>query len=68
MTDEFIGNASKGRRILNDNIRKDYARLLEMLADPREADGKEVEALAGKYRFYFDENGDLHELSTKGRR
>lgn len=68
MTDKFTGYASKGRRILNDNIRKDYARLLEMLADPREADGEEVEALAGKYRFYFDENGDLHELKTEGGR
>lgn len=60
--------ATKGRRILNDNIRKDYARLLEMLADGREADGSELEALAGKYRMYFDENGKLVELPTEGGR
>lgn len=60
MSDKHTGKATEGRRILNENIKRDYARLLEMLADPREADGKEVEALAGKYRFYFDEEGELH--------
>lgn len=65
---KHIGNAPQGRRILNDNIRVDYARLLEMLADGREADGEEVEELANKYRYYFDENGNLHEIQTEGGR
>lgn len=60
--------ASKGRRILNDGIREDFARLLEMIADPRDDDLSEVERIAGKYRFYFDENGELCELHPKGGR
>ena len=55
------GNADNGRRILNDNIRKDYARLLEVIADSREPDFEEVEQLANKYRFYYNENGTLME-------
>jgi len=54
-------NAQNGRRILNENIRKDYARLLEIIADKREPDFEEVEKLAGKYRMYFDDAGDLRE-------
>src|SRR5699024_1749983 len=55
------GNADNGRRILNYNIRKDYARLLEVIADSREPDFEEVEQLANKYRFYYNENGTLME-------
>ena len=54
-------NAQNGRRILNENIRKDYARLLEIIADKREPDFEEVEKLAGKYRMYFDDAGELKE-------
>lgn len=53
--------AKQGRRILNDNIRRDYGRLLEIIASPKEPDFEEVEGLAGKYRMYFDENGHLKE-------
>lgn len=55
------GNATNGRRIMNGNIRKDYARLLEIIADGREPDYEEVEQLANKYRFYFGEDGTLGE-------
>lgn len=55
------GLAPEGRRILNDNIRKDYARLLEIIADEREPDYEEVEQMANKYRMYFDEHGELKE-------
>lgn len=55
------GNADNGRRILNDNIRKDYAILLEIIADEREPDFEEVEQLANKYRFYYNEYGALME-------
>jgi len=53
--------AQKGRRILNENIRRDYARLLEITADENEPDYAEVERLAGKYRMYFDDSGNLKE-------
>ena len=53
--------ARKGRHILNENIRRDYARLLEIIADKREPDYDEVEKLAGKYRMYFDDSGKLKE-------
>jgi len=53
--------AKNGRKILNENIRKDYARLLEIIADKREPDFEEVEKLAGKYRMYFDDAGELKE-------
>lgn len=62
---DLTKHAKKGRRILNDNIRRDYMKLLEMLTKGSECDGDELEALAGKYRFYFDEFGDIHELNTK---
>lgn len=56
------GNADKGRRILNDNIRKDYARLLELVVAPNDdVDYSEVEKLANKYRMYFDETGVIKE-------
>jgi len=53
--------AKQGRHILNENIRKDYVRLLEIIADKREPDFEEVEKLAGKYRMYFDDAGELKE-------
>lgn len=56
--------ATQGRRILNDNIRKDYKRLLSVITDVREPDFPEVEELANKYRMYFDDNGDVKELSS----
>lgn len=62
---DLTKHAKKGRRILNENIRRDYARLLELLAEGSGVDGEELEIMAGKYRFYFDEFGNLHELNTK---
>ena len=59
---------SSGRRILNENIKRDYMRLLEIIASPDEPDFTEVEHLANKYRMYFDEHGDLIELTTEGGR
>lgn len=53
--------AKNGRRILNDNIKRDYTRLLEIIADVREPDYEEVEELAGKYRLYFDDSGNVKE-------
>lgn len=53
--------SNDGRRILNDNIKRDYIRLLEIIADSREPNYVEVEDLANKYRLYFDDSGDIKE-------
>ena len=62
MSDKFIGKATKGQRIRNGQLRRDFARLLEIITDAREPDFEEVEALANKYRFYFDEKGAVKQL------
>src|SRR5699024_5045397 len=56
------GNADNCNIILNSKTRKDHARLLEVIADRREPDFEEVEQLANKYRFYYNENGTLMEV------
>lgn len=61
-------NADEGNRILSENIKRDYARLLEIIADKRDPDYEEVEKLANRYRFYFDESGKVNELQAKGGR
>jgi len=61
MTNKLQRKATEGRRILNDNIKRDYMRLLEIIADAREPDYGEVEVLANKYRMYFDEHGAVKE-------
>lgn len=58
----MTNKAKQGRRILNENIKRDYKRLLTIVASPDEPDFEEVEALANKYRMYFDDNGDLKEV------
>lgn len=64
---ELTKNAAKGRRILNESIKRDYARLLRLAVTPDdEVDFEEIEELANKYRFYFDENGEVKELASKG--
>ena len=65
MNDKFIGTAAKGKRIRNGQIRRDFARLLEIITDVREPDFEEVEALANKYRFYFDENGEVKQIAEE---
>lgn len=62
MNDKFIGNAAAGKRIRNGELRRDFQRLLEIIADIREPDFEEVEALANKYRFYFDEKGVVKQI------
>jgi len=64
---ELTKKATAGRRILNENIRRDFARLLSLAVTPDdEVDYMEIEELANKYRFYFDENGEVRELASKG--
>lgn len=50
---------NKSRHILNDEIRNDYARLLEIINDPREPAQKEITYLASKYRMRFNLEGKL---------
>ena len=64
---ELTKKATAGRRILNENIRRDFARLLRLAVTPDdEVDYTEIEELANKYRFYFDEKGEVRELASKG--
>ena len=61
-TNKLIGKATHGRRILNENIKRDYARILQLAVTPDdEVDFKEIEELANKYRFYFDDEGNVKE-------
>ena len=62
MSDKFIGKATKGQRIRNGELRRDFQRLLEIITDIREPDFEEVEALANKYRFYFDDKGAVKQI------
>lgn len=58
----MTSKVTQGRRILNDNIRKDFARALQLAVEPDDkVDYSELEALANKYRMYYDEEGTLKE-------
>lgn len=52
---------TKGKRIRNGQIRRDFKRLLEIISDPREPDYAEVEAIAERHALYFDDNGAIKE-------
>ncbi len=52
----------KATPIRNNRIKRDFKRLLAIIADAREPDYSEVEQLATKYRLYFDENGVVKEV------
>ena len=48
-------------RIRNGEMRRDFKRLLAIIADVREPDYSEVERLAEKYDLYFDDKGNVKE-------
>ena len=48
-------------RIRNGELRRDFKRLLAIIADDREPDYSEVERLAEKYNLYFDDEGNVKE-------
>ena len=48
-------------RIRNGEMRRDFKRLLAIIADVREPDYYEVERLAEKYELYFDDEGNVKE-------
>jgi len=54
-------SASDSKRIRNGQIRRDFKRLLAIIADPREPDYSEVEAIAKRHALYFDEKGAVRE-------
>ena len=47
--------------IRNGELRRDFKRLLAIIADAREPDYSEVERLAEKYDLYFDDKGNVKE-------
>ena len=48
-------------RIRNGEMRRDFKRLLAIIADVREPNYSEVEAIATKYDLYFDDKGNVKE-------
>ena len=55
MTNKRIG------RIRNGEMRRDFKRLLVIIADDGEPNYSEVEAIATKYDLYFDDEGIVKE-------
>ncbi|MBS4195356.1 hypothetical protein [Lederbergia citri] len=47
--------------IKNSRIKRDFKRLLAIIADAREPDYSEVENIANRHGLYFDENGAVKE-------
>lgn len=45
--------------IRNGKIRRDFKRLLAIIADVREPDYSEVEAIAKRNGFYYDDKGEV---------
>lgn len=52
---------TKPNAIRNSRIKRDFKRLLAIIADAREPDYSEVEQLAAKYGLYFDNDGNVKE-------
>ncbi|MEK5323341.1 hypothetical protein [Aeribacillus sp. FSL M8-0254] len=48
-------------KIRNSRIKRDFKRLLAIIADSREPDYSEVEHIAERNGFYFDEKGNVRE-------
>lgn len=57
--------ASDSNRIRNGKLRRDFKRLLEIIADSREPDFSEVEAIAKRNALYFDETGAVREETRR---
>ena len=55
---------TKGRRIRNGKIRRDFKRLLSVIADDTNLNYdilKEVEGIAENHALYFDDEGNIKE-------
>ena len=55
-------SASNPTRIRNGKIRRDFKRLLAIIADVREPDYSEVEAIAKRNGFYYDDKGEVKDV------
>ncbi|MEK3887282.1 hypothetical protein [Bacillus sp. FSL K6-3431] len=55
-------NQQKPQIIRNSRIKKEFARLLEIIVDAREPDFSEVQALAKRNGFVFDDEGNVKEV------
>ena len=49
-------------RIRNGKIRRDFKRLLAIIADKQEPDYAEVEAIAKRNGFYYDDKGEVKDV------
>lgn len=56
-----IRKRSASNRIRNGQIRRDFKRLLAIIADVREPNYSEVEEIAKRNALYFDDNGAVRE-------
>lgn len=65
MNGRRIRKRSASNRIRNGQIRRDFKRLLAIIADVREPDYSEVEAIAKRNALYFDEVGAVKEYSER---
>lgn len=52
-------------KIRNSRIKRDFKRLLAIIADSREPDYSEVERIAERNGFYFDEKGNVREDDSR---
>ena len=53
---------NSSNRIRNGKIRRDFKRLLAIIADAREPDYSEVEAIAKRNGFYYDDKGEVRDV------
>lgn len=58
----MANDINSNRRIRNGKIRRDFKRLLAIIADEREPDYSEVEKIANRHALYFDDNGIVREV------
>jgi len=52
-------------RIRNGQLRRDFKRLLEIIADYKEPKYDEVEEIAGRNAFYYDDEGAVVEKESR---
>lgn len=64
MTKSNANPTQKATPIRNSRIKRDFKRLLAIIADAREPDYSEVERIATRHGLYFDENGEVRENQT----
>lgn len=56
---------AKSTPIKNSRIKRDFKRLLAIIADVREPDFDELQEIAARHGLYFDDNGAVREEKPK---